>query len=465
MRSQDNLDKKLRDNTPIPLGLEWDTVAPGIYDKMDTKKPRKRRFLVWILSTVGLLLLFSTISYLGLTDNETVAENTNKESVNKTPTVAESIPVNEYNTSLSDRPADSIENTSNDANIKTSIGSKNISNKRKLNNEFNQTAIENSVAQGATSIKKTYSNSNHKNDLIENLSTSEKIIDNYVTINDISIDQTIESYAILSVLDPIKSDGIIQDFNPVKINLMPASVELLQPNETQTKPWSIAAVSSLVYWDQNYDPNVLLEKQAMEESSITGYHMGIEGAYQINNTWSVFSGLDRSRLYTKYEGTLRTQESVRLTNVVLVTEINPLLSAPIHHSGDTTLVRNFDRFISYHNIVDRWSLPVGLRYHKSYGPIELTAGLGVQLGLYKTGQGITARGTYRLDYDSSSDIYKHGLDIAIRPELGIRYNLTEKVFAGFTFNYQQHIINWSSEQSLVSTPKIFRSGISLGYRL
>lgn len=465
MRSQDNLDKKLRDNTPIPLGLEWDAVAQGIYDKMDTKKPRKRRFLVWILSTVGLLLIFSTIGYLGLTDNETVAENTSKESVNETPLVAESIPVNEYNTSLSDRPADSIENTSNDANIKTSIGSKNISNKRKLNNEFNQTAIENSVAQGATSIKKTYSNSNHKNDPLENLSSSEKIMDNYVSANDISIDQTTESYAILSILDPIKSDGIIQDFNPVKINLMPASVELLQPNETQTKPWSIAAVSSLVYWDQNYDPNVLLEKQSMEESSITGYHMGIEGAYQINNTWSVFSGLDRSRLYTKYEGTFRTQESVRLTNVVLVTEINPLLSAPIHHSGDTTLVRNFDRFISYHNIVDRWSLPVGLRYHKSYGPIELTAGLGVQLGLYKTGQGITARGTDRLDYDSSSDIYKHGLDIAIRPELGIRYNLTEKVFAGFTFNYQQHIINWSSEQSLVSTPKIFRSGISLGYRL
>ncbi len=217
-------------------------------------------------------------------------------------------------------------------------------------------------------------------------------------------------------------------------------------------PWAVNIHSSANFFSLKYKDDANPELFASEANASLGSlqignSFGINLEYQLNNSWSVSSGIE----YNNYENKLST---------ILV--------------SDTTILDDFQkirkaqniRSVDHHNKLSTLSIPVAVIYdYKMSNKWSIGASIGVSYSIVRSQKGrFLGRNQTIFDYsENENSQFDNFMSYKVNPY--IRYRFNNQVSIDFTAGLSYQNNGQISVQELTQSSMIYNIGIGLKYKL
>ena len=474
MAYYNKLKDKLRPESGLPEGYEWDSMKQGIFDKMPQKKKRRNGILFFLL---GLVCIGGITWYiLAQNENKSLGKDNNKPIVHNTNKTRESILTNNTNEDKTNKEekqgnTDSkITNTQSSEEVKSENPSPTFTSQQK-HQKKSKTPIFPAFNESQTVMKESVvmTESTQSSDITvakkENTIQQNTLAENpFSPGNQESETRTV--YEIQTILSLPYLSFMVQSTEGLHID----QPELTSFKKPAKKPFIIAKDICLgggtVLWNRHQKNDQIFSSAnhhaTVIEKELPGLSAFVRADLFTSRNIFVSTGLDYQRWYSDYfyDGT-KTQ--IKNVNVVTTVEYN-LISG--NHTGIT---ENVSRSVSENrkfrnrNEMTMLHLPLLLGYQYSLSRWFVKGSIGPVFTIHTGGSGKKLIGNDITEYSGVSPDLKSRFVVNTGAQLNIGCHLTPSWFVSAQVSWFKSLQNTSNQESSVNKPSFVGLGLGVGY--
>ncbi len=472
MAYYNRLRDQLRNETPLPEDLSWESMQAGIYDKMGQKK-KKRRLLIWwllpiFIGGIGMFLYYGKVENTNLPveidkQNKIIASPISKPSVSNSKENIASI----QSTNTSEIDSQSTENKT-ETNTNQPIVSK-VS-KRSKNTVIlasdQSKSFANQIQQTEqTPILKTdqINISSHPIDIV---ATENKIANQ--GYSDLMNPYAPKPYFMIEPLTLLFNDDLNTLFSRT-ITIPQVSTTLPAKNKKSEYFGSMDLMvnTGISFWNIGKPATLQLNsdfhKALISEKELPGFSMAIRHDISINKSFFVTSMIDYQRLYSifSYDGIKSAPKQV--DDIIISIHDNLLSGEKTYVRGTASVNENVTRKLQHRNEMVRssFSLLPGLQHNVGNWAFKVNA--GPTIGLFKRGKGKTLWNDEVVAYDGDLPQYNNSIKIGFTSSALVKYYVSQRWFLHSSVLYQKYLTNHSADPTQIIKPSLWNISAGVGY--
>ncbi len=473
MAYYNRLRDQLRNETPLPEELSWESMQAGIYDKMGQKK-KKRRLLIWWLlpiligGGIGMFLYFGEVENTNLPveidkQNKVIASPISKPYVSNSKENIASI----QSTNSSEIDSQSTDNKT-EANTNQAIVSKVF--KRSKNTVIlasdQSKSFANQIQQTEqTPILKT-EQINISSNPIDIVSTENKIANQ--GYSDLMNPYAPKPYFMIEPLTLLFNDDLNTLFSRT-ITMPQVSTTLPAQNKKSEYFGSMDLMvnTGISFWNigkpATLQLNSELHKALISEKELPGFSMAIRHDISINKSFFVTSMIDYQRLYSifSYDGIKTAPKQV--DDIIISIHDNLISGEKTYVRGTASVNENVTRKLQHRNEMVRssFSLLPGLQHNVRNWAFKVNA--GPTIGLFTTGKGKTLWNDEVVTYDGDLPQYNNSIKIGFTSSAIVKYYVSQRWFLHSSVLYQKYLTNHSADPTQIIKPSLWNISAGVGY--
>jgi copper chaperone CopZ len=475
MAYYNKLKDKLRPESGLPEGYEWDSMKQGIFDKMPQKKKRRNGILFFLL---GLVCIGGITWYiLAQHENKSLGKDTNKPIVHSTNKTKESILANNTNedkTNIEEIQGNTESNITNTdvaseevkaGNSAATISTQPKNQKRSKKSIFPALHESQTVKKEAVVMTESVQSSDNTVAKKENTIQQNTVAENPFSpgnqeseIRTVFEIQTILSLPYLSFM--VQSTEVLRFDQP----------ELTSFKKPVNKPFIVAkdicVGGGTVLWNRHQKNDQIFSSAGhnatVVEKELPGLSVFVRADLFTSRNIFVSTGLDYQRWYSDYfyDG---TKTEIKNVNVVTTIEYN-LISG-----SQTEIIENVSRSVSENrkfrnrNEMTMLHFPLLLGYQYRLSRWFVKGSIGPVFTIHTGGSGKKLIGNDVIEYKGISPDIKSRFAVSAGAQLNIGYQLTPSWFVCAQASWFKSLQNTSNQESSVNKPSMVGLGLAVGY--
>jgi len=473
MAYYNRLRDQLRNETPLPEELSWESMQAGIYDKMGQKKKKRRMLIWWLLPIfigggIGMFLYFGEVENTNLPveidkQNKIIASPISKPSADNS---KENI-AGHQSTNTSEIDSQSTENKT-EANTNQPIVSK-VS-KRSKNTVIlasdQSKSFANQIQQTEqTPILKT-DQINISSNPIDIVATENKIANQ--GYSDLMNPYAPKPYFMIEPLTLLFNNDLNTLFSRT-ITMPEVSATLPAQNKKSEYFGSMDLMvnTGISFWNigkpATLQLNSELHKALISEKELPGFSMAIRHDISINKSFFVTSMIDYQRLYSifSYDGIKTAPKQV--DDIIISIHDNLISGEKTYVRGTASVNENVTRKLQHRNEMVRssFSLLPGLQHNVRNWAFKVNA--GPTIGLFTTGKGKTLWNDEVVTYDGDLPQYNNSIKIGFTSSALVKYYVSKRWFLHSSVLYQKYLTNHSADPTQIIKPSLWNISAGVGY--
>lgn len=476
MAYYNKLRDQLRNETPIPEDLSWESMQAGIYDKMGQKKKKRRLFIWWLLPVLTCGIIGAAL-YFGKAKNTSIPlENDKENKILATSTPTPSLSISKEN--LADHPnTNTSEIQPQSSPIKTMANTSQVITSKVSKESKNTVLLETELSKPSTNQSTQTTNSNQTS-LFKNEQTniSPASID-IVSIENSQTNQ--ESSDLLNSNDPIPYviieplallfDEELNSLYFPMLTLPEVSPTLPAQNKKSEYFGSMGVMvnTGVSFWNigkpATLQLNSELHKALISEKELPGFSMAIRHDIAINKSFFVTSMIDYQRLYSifSYDG-IKTAPK-QMDDIIISIHDNLLSGEKTYVRGTASVNETVTRKLQNRNEMVRSSFSIlpGLQHNVRNWTFKVNA--GPTIGLFTSGKGKTMWNDEVVTYDGDLPQYNNNVKIGFTSSALVKYYISQRWFLHSTVLYQKYLTNHSADPTQIVKPSLWNISAGVGY--
>jgi copper chaperone CopZ len=475
MAYYNKLKDKLRPESGLPEGYEWDSMKQGIFDKMPQKKKRRNGILFFLL---GLVCIGGITWYiLAQHENKSLGKDTNKAIVHSTNKTKESKLAN--NTNEDKTNIEEIQGNTESNITNTHVASEEVKAK-------NPAATITTQQKNQKRSKKPIFPALHESQTVKKeavvMTESVQSSDNTVAKKENTIQQNTVAENLFSPGNQESETRTVFEIQTILslpyLSFMVQSTEGLhldQPELTSfkkpvNKPFIVAKDicfgGGTVLWNRHQKNDQIFSSAdhhaTIIEKELPGLSVFVRADLFTSRNIFVSTGLDYQRWYSDYFYT-GTKTEIKNVNVVTMVEYN-LISG-----SQTEIIENVSRSVSENrkfrnrNEMTMLHLPLLLGYQYRLSRWFVKGSFGPVFTLHTGGSGKKLIGNDVIEYKGISPDIKSRFAVSAGAQLNIGYQLTPSWLVCAQASWFKSLQNTSNQESSVNKPSMVGLGLAVGY--
>ena len=225
--------------------------------------------------------------------------------------------------------------------------------------------------------------------------------------------------------------------------------------------WSMGLGSGFNLMNSNYGSSNQGDVLSKLESNSLGYSSSFRIDAKRNN-WFVASGLEWKSAYRLTEASL-VNSNEESKNVLVSIVHNPFSGTQEIHENRLVEIIDSTEF-KHHNQYKSLSIPLLIGYQKDCRGLYYKMGLGANVILSQSQNGVTVRNNRHQIYDKNNTLFKSNVGLSMIGEMEIGFVVKSKLNVGLRLNFNHYMSNLSAQSTLSMKPQIYNSEFILGYR-
>ncbi len=471
MKHFDKMREKLRGDSALPEGLDWERMEAGIIEKQAQFDEDKTGF--WQRFSISILVLIIGIGgvlYCWQDEYQIFSKKTLLEEVEISPDGKLGNQLNEKEGLALVQDSDLVVDKASDLEIaNTSTIEKAPVSKQKSNaaktilnkNETINVKIERNHKKGETSEK-----------AIEGMTKGTKVSifnTEYGSLNENNLlEESSREIVPSSALENNKPKSEILDFTSIKdlpvVGLSEITakktidlprIEVGKEGKPVKQDFLVAAFVGSNYWASSHFNTT---EDEVSNTAILGYTLGLQGTYVMPNSFYITTGVQYEKLRSRLNATL-ISDSLVLTNALIAIEHDVFSGNFTEIYGDTLVNQTTTRTVQHFNAYSQFSIPLMVGYRFKHRRWDYYGGLGTAVHIARKAAGRSIMNEQVIDYNR----VENKIGFSLQGELGMRYFIKDNLFLGASLNYAHHLKSWEIEGESDLTPRTFNINLSLGY--
>lgn len=473
MAYYNRLRDQLRNETPLPEDLSWESMQAGIYDKMGQKK-KKRRLLIWWLLPILICGGIGMFLYFGEVKNTNLPVEIDKQNkiiaspISKPSTSSPKVNTNSQPSTIT------LENESKSSPNKT-ITKSNQTIVNKVSKNSKNTVIS------ATDQLKSFANQPQQAEQTSILETDPINISSYPK-DIVTTENKIANQGYSDLMNPYapKPYFMIEPltllFNDDLNTLLSRTISM--PEVSPTLPakkqksihfgnMDLMVNAGVSFWSIGKSATLQLisekHKALISEQELPGFTAAIRHDISINKSFFVTSMIDYQRLYSvfSYEGIKQAPKQVN--DVIISIHDNLLSGEKTYTRGTANVTDTISRKLKHRNEMVRstFSLMPGFQHNVRNWSFKVNA--GPTIGLFTTGKGKTLVNDDIVVYDGDLPQYNNHLKIGFTTSALVKYYVSERWFLHSSILYQKYLTNHSDDPTQIIRPSMWNISTGVGY--
>jgi len=459
----DKFKKQIRKASDLPDYLDWVEVKDGIKTQED--KPRKRRWLFFLILGIGLIGAGLFVSQQNNSPKVDITNNNlaTQDFLEKTDSSqSEKIQTNTLDAELGKLVVEKNDNSNSTANSSaTSI----------INHNNNTKSILDKTTNG--SFKNSYIAIDKPIKNQVKFSNESKNIYTYLTKESTNISEAINGNGQLKTSRAQLRLEHLSLVNPSHLELPARDLIVIKPKidsdlDQKAKlihPWQLSFGIGLNNWDFNFNDLETSTQRKNSEKTLKGFSTSIGLKKQISKNIYVATGLNWNRLFSKFE-----HEFVNVYQEEREGQIIELTQRPLSSLIDTTIGVGLvniteNRAITHFNKWDIYSIPFIAGWQVQSSKFEFGVGLGIESIFMKNVKGRTIKRSQLLEYTNTNTDYNAAFNFGLIGELSGSYMLTSKFNLGFKVSHNRQLNSWSKDLYLNLSPRITNGQLFISMNL
>ena len=481
MMQGDEFKNKLRGNEYLPEDLSWENTKDGIFTKISTHQKANRRRGGFFLSIIlffsalilGGLLFLASLIHWGPTEevstHSIVQEDVNlqinqKEQIINDSNIDAISGILSANSGLSDQSSDLRNYSVNDitsSNQKNNLTLDQIEDSESKILQNNYSNIRSDTVEKIKDDPSVYHNS-----IVSDLVPG-GLINEYVTFNNVDANRSSKkshsrNQLHIHSIDQKISDPLEYYFELPELYPMFTSVQNSEWEKNSSTPLLISLGVGQNFWLQNFGDSDVSKERDSFEKPIIGHSATLRIGYKISDRISVSSGLDWTKLYSRFDAVFTNQYEELRENQLIEIIHSPYNNQAREVYGDTLVMVTETRTIKHYNSFNQWSIPLIFSYSLVSENWQYGAGFGTIFSIRNTAKGKTINNGELLDYSTDQSIYHKNLGLSILGELHVNYLLTDQISLGLRMGYRQSLKDWSKDEVVSLKPAILNNQLTMG---
>ncbi len=449
----DSFDKKMKDafeayDEQIPEGMSWDEMAPGILDKMDVPKEKKRFTLLFVLIGIGFISLgaFMTYHFMHEEGNKNVGPYTTLPEQQITVSEQKLKSIEEKSTlETTDNTEELQSNTTTKTNNIVSIDVESHSSTAysypASKDQSGVAKIVHLEEQETTAMDKEELNQPHKVVEVNNYDKqSSHHVRGLFDHKRLSVQKTafLNNQSGSQLAYPLVGKMLLKepkDYNPPFLS----------------KAFYIAFDAGLMFWDWNQteDGTVSIDQYEREQLS---YNVNGRIGWQLHKNWSLETGLQLKSFESEFNGVFYDEYKDR-TDTLEQPIYNVVTRVVSYEQQGEIEVDVFEkRTIRHFNALVQLSVPVVASFQWNRKKWALSAGAGANISymLLSKGRSINAQ-EQLVEYNANTTLRSFaGFDLVGR--FGLDYKLNDSYALYTDIRVNQALNTWTIDSEMSRNP-------------
>jgi len=473
MAYYNRLRDQLRNETPLPEDLSWESMQAGIYDKMGHKK-KKRRLLIWWLLPVLICGGICMFLYFGVSKNFALPEEkTNQKNVIASSNIAPTIngqKENINNNSTTEIPVFEPKKT-----LSKTISSVNQPNVNKVSKKSPNTITD--VTNTSTPIANPSSTIEQKSIL-----KYEQINIPSTPTDIVSIDNNLANQRYSDATNPLASpaylmiepltlsiDGALNTLSTRTVTMPEVSPTLPAKNSKNVHFGSMDVMvnAGISFWNIGKPATIQFKsnqhKAIVSEKELPGFCLAIRHDISINKSFFVTTMIDYHQLYSifTYDGAKNVPK--QLDDIIISIHDDLISGEKTFVRGTASVNESVNRKLQHRNETIRSSFSIlpGLQHSARNWTFKVNA--GPTIGLFTSGKGKTLWNDEVVTYDGDLPQYNNNVKIGFTSSALVKYYISQRWFLHSTVLYQKYLTNHSADPTQIVKPSLWNISAGVGY--
>lgn len=453
---------KLRDNLrkddQLPDDMSWADMEDGILQKMG-KKEKKRRFIVWWLFPIAVLIGLGVYQYGGHQITSQKTTSTKK----RTDIIADK--TNDYNNSSNEILPIQKDITSKEG-IDIKNGSKSVpviqkSANSKKNTDNNSVYIAAQKYPKAASNKVSTTIMKMKKPIIKTDNFSQ------ASLEDLAISKN-SLYAPNEVLDPIaslKMDALkSNEFIPLQYPEVNTLFAIKNSTQFYFGAMDLALISGITIWNRGssiYQPDTEAHSAAVSEKPLPSYFISLQTDVSLTKTWGLKGGIEFQKWYSAfdYDGSKSTTKTE--DDVIIKIEENILTGDRSYVRGTALIKEKSNRALRHKNVQNHLFFNISPTYRMEINHWSIMPSVGMFVGVFTSGSGKMLWQDDIVSYNGKIPNYNDRVHFGYKTSLSLKYTIQQKYFVNAHIDYQKFVRNVSAD-AMTIRPSSLNVGVGLG---